>query len=167
MTKREFAIIAVRLLGIYIIGTSFSNLAGVAARGFRGALATIPWTQQILVSGAPFYLQVIFGIFLLLSATSLACWMVEGLSENDFISNWRPRELACCGLVFVGLLLLLNSVLLFGRALSVFMLRSGNPTTLSQNLMHFAFYVLLAALCCGASVHLRGAISFLLAGPTR
>ncbi len=108
MTKRDFALILVRLMGLYVLAMAFPELAWLNLTGM-GSLKSLPSAGFVLSLG-PFVLQACFGIFLWLFASALAGAMIDGMSETEPISRWQPREVICIGLVIIGILSLLRAV---------------------------------------------------------
>src|SRR5687768_8551397 len=116
MTKREFAVLAVRLLALYVVATSFNALTWISTPFL--VARTAPVWQQWLLCLMPFTLRAASGWFLWLFAVPLAQILVETNSEDQLISSWQPRQITRLGIAFIGLLSLLQSVYVVGQTLA-------------------------------------------------
>jgi len=128
MTKRDFALLAVRLLGLYVIATSFGALAWTFSV-LNGPPSTAPTWQRWILGLAPFGFQTAFGMVLWMFASSLAYLMAGEDAERETIARWQPREVTRLGIVLFGLVSLLHGVQLAGQFVGQFAMFWGTPGT--------------------------------------
>ena len=130
MTKRDFSLLAMRLMAIWVVTGAFGHLNGFA-RGWWWALV-------------PCVLQLGWGMFLWMFAVPLARLLMDERNDEQSIASWSVREAARLGLALIGFTLLLQGVLVSGGF--VFQTISGGTGMIAPA---FAL-VALPQLTCGA-----------------
>ena len=95
MTKRDFSLLVMRLMAIWVITGSFGHLS----RFVMGWGALVPCV-----------LQMGWGIFLWMFAEPLARMLMDERNEEASIASWSVREAARLGLVLIGFGLLAQGI---------------------------------------------------------
>lgn len=110
MTKREFATLCFRLLGLYFVGQSL-QFVGIIAKELLPRISQTPpiiYTHQIasmMVAAAPFLCLSTFGLLLLILAPALAAGVAKEEQPFEFPSelvNLRASVFLLAGLLLIG-----------------------------------------------------------------
>lgn len=118
MTKCDFVLLLVKLLGLYIIVMAFNSLSSLNMFFHTSIISPLSPVPRLLMALCPFIFQVCFGALLWVFASALVSTITSESTKNELIAGWEPRDIAQVGLIIIGLLAILQATHLVGLAIA-------------------------------------------------
>ena len=159
MTKREFASIILKLLGVYAIVESLPLLQFLGGvffmRGHGDKMDIVEQGLMFVLMSLPFLLQAMVAIFLLVRSDTIAGWLIKGDNDFSLTGSLSGKEFQAICFAVAGVLIFLLGVPRFSQFIMNFWyLRQYTASQIAQDRFIASTWQsgITAAIQCGLAV---------------